>query len=164
PSVRGRMMRHAKRRRVCGLAKRVPTSCSVQHCGTQTQELGMGNQVESGAARLVLCQRRTDQLFVVAKVNTAVGKRRVRPDYRPAGVFVGWLDEVCPAEFLIARGRQVGDDQIAVLVGEEESISVRDDEGVGPPHRARIAAGGGERLPNLLTRLGLETAELAVGA
>src|SRR5262249_33101051 len=68
-------------------------------------------------------QRHADQLLVVPQVHAAVGKGRVGPEDVPlepgTGALAARVEQVGPAQLLVAFRAQPGDDQVALLVGEE---------------------------------------------
>jgi len=62
---------------------------------------------------------------------------------RAAGVRVGGVEEVGAAELLVAQRRELGEDQVALFVAEEEAVFVFDEERIGPAH-GLVTGGRGE--------------------
>ena len=87
----------------------------------------------------------------------------MRPHHRTTRVGGGWLEEIGPADLLVAFRSELRDDEIALFIGEEEAVSVFDDEGISPAHRF-VSRGGGKGFPDTFTRVELQTAKLAVAA
>src|SRR5712691_7560871 len=77
-------------------------------------------------------QADADDLFVVASEHALHRECRVRPDRHAALDRLSGLDQLGSAEFLVARRRQLGDDQFSLLVVQEEPILVRYQESVPP--------------------------------
>ena len=76
---------------------------------------------------------------------------------------VGGLEQVGAADFLVAARAELGDDQVALFVEEEEAVAVLHDERIGPADG--FAGGGGlEGFPDALAGLRLQAAQLAVAA
>src|SRR5439155_12859525 len=91
-----------------------------------------------------------DHLLVVAPVNAPVRVRRLTPERRPAGQRVGRVEQVGAAGLLVGLGREAGEDQVPVLVGEDEAVAGladRREEGGGPALRAGVVGRGGGGLP-----------------
>ena len=68
-----------------------------------------------------LRQIHRDAFLVVADVHPLVGERRRAPDDGAAEGVAGRLEDVGPAEFLVAFRREVGDDEVAVLGEQPDS-------------------------------------------
>src|SRR5690349_24648635 len=107
-------------------------------------------------------QRDADDLLVVAGVDGFVREGGMRPDDGPAGIAVDRIDQVRAAEFLVFLGRELRDDEVALLAEDEAAVAVFDHEGVAPA--LGLAAGRHEGFPEALARLQLQAAELAIAA
>ena len=59
-----------------------------------------------------------------------VGKGRVRPQHIASGRGVGRLQQMGAADLLVVPGAKPGDDQVAVLGGQKETVAVLDDKDV----------------------------------
>ncbi len=110
-----------------------------------------------------LRQGGADDFFVVAHEDALAGEGGVGPDDGAAGVGGGGFEEMGAADLLVAFGGELGDDEVALLIGEEEAVGVFDDEGIGPADE-RAAGGGSHGFPEALAGFELEAAELAVAA
>src|SRR5437763_1911640 len=64
--------------------------------------------------------------FVIPGKNVPVGKRRMRPaDAAPlAKLVLRWVQELCPADLVVAVRRELGDDQLAPLIEQKVAIAV----------------------------------------
>src|SRR5262249_7084664 len=117
--------------------------------------------------RLLGGERDTDNLLIVADEHALVGECGMYPDYGAHPVcarrhLVRWFDHMRPADLVVALRRQLGDDEIAFLIEDEESIALWDQEGIAP---ALFLAGRGlERFPDAFAGVGLETPQLTVAA
>src|SRR5438445_11910179 len=85
------------------------------------------------------------------------------PDHVAAEGSAGRLQHFPTAYLLVALRRQLGDDQLALLVEQEEAVAVLDDEVGAGVDGARLGfTGDGQpRLPKPLTGGDLDRAELA---
>ena len=63
-----------------------------------------------------------DQFLVVPHEYTAPGEGRITPHDLSAECLVGRFEDVESVQFLVAVGRQPGQDQVAQFVEEEESV------------------------------------------
>ena len=85
-------------------------------------------------------QRIATDFLVIAQINTAISKGGMAPDELAAAGEIGWLDEVCAADFLVALGAELGDDEVAFFVMDEKPILVLDQKRIRP-----TAFGAGNR-------------------
>ena len=106
------------------------------------------------------CERHADDLFVVAGKDTLHREGRVRPDCHAPHYGPRRLDQLRTADFFVTRGTQLGDDQIALLVMDEVSVLMWNQECVPP---ARFA-GRPVCLPQPLPVRGVETTQLTIAA
>src|SRR5437868_3897856 len=69
-------------------------------------------------------QRETNDLLIIAGIDTAVGKGWVRPDDGPTRHVVRRLQDVGAARLLIALRRQPGDDEVSLFREQKDTIIV----------------------------------------
>ena len=112
---------------------------------------------------MVWRQVRADNLLVVARVNTAIGKGGMGPNHRPAAVFIRRLQQVRAAKLLVALRAELRNDQISSLVEQEKTVRVFDNKRVGPADRF-IPGRRLKGFPHAFAGLGIQAAKLAVAA
>src|SRR5438045_1937958 len=86
----------------------------------------------------------------------------MRPDDRPAKGGAGRLEQVRPANLLVTLGAQLGDDQVAQFIENEEAVAVLDQERIGRADLLPLVRL--EALPDALAGIGLHADNLAFGA
>src|SRR4051794_22386521 len=69
-------------------------------------------------------QARTNDLFVVPHEDALAGVRRMAPAHSSPERFVGWLQDVSPADLFVLIGRETSDDQVARFAEQEIAIAV----------------------------------------
>src|SRR5258708_7623977 len=112
---------------------------------------------------MVRRQGDTDNFLVIASEDAPVGKCGMRPDYLPAESFLNGLQDPRPANLLVAFGTEVGQDQIALVIEEDELVSFlghqKDRGTIG-----LFATSRGKSFPELLAVACPEATQFAHGA
>src|SRR5439155_12452610 len=101
--------------------------------------------------------------LVIAGVHASVGERGMAPDQVATKRVAGRLQNLGATDFLIALGRELGDDEMACLAGQEAAVAVLHDEG-GAVGKRLAARGWRESLPEALAGFQLDGPQLALHA
>src|SRR5262245_25802050 len=105
-------------------------------------------------------ERQAEDFLVVTDKHTLPRERRVRPDDVPAARRLSRLQEMSAVDFPVALRRQLGQDQVALVVEDYKAIPLWHHEGGRAD--GLLAARGCICLPELLAGVFLETAQLAI--